>query len=277
MAKQTVNIGAVANDGTGDQLRNAFDKLNDNFDEVYGNNFVTEAMLNDDIVGAAELKVTGNGTAGQILKSDGDGTFSWINNDEGDLTAIVAGTGLDGTDLTGPIPTINIEDGGVGTTQLADDAVTADKIANAVNTLISDNTAKVTNATHTGDVTGATALTIADDIITNAKLGVEYTASVALTSGTNVAVDTALGDVFTMTAGASHTFNFTNVVVGDMKSLEITGSGGSYTSAFGTVNGSACTFNKIGGTYADTAAKQLIQIKWTAINVAWYQISPIAS
>ena len=277
MAKQTVNIGAVANDGTGDQLRNAFDKLNDNFDEVYGNNFVTEAMLNDDIVGAAELKVTGNGTAGQILKSDGDGTFSWINNDEGDLTAIVAGTGLDGTDLSGPIPTINIEDGGVGTTQLADDAVTADKIANAVNTLISDNTAKVTNATHTGDVTGATALTIADDIITNAKLGVEYTASVALTSGTNVAVDTALGDVFTMTAGASHTFNFTNVVVGDMKSLEITGSGGSYTSAFGTVNGSACTFNKIGGTYADTAAKQLIQIKWTAINVAWYQISPIAS
>tara|TARA_R110002049_G_scaffold108857_2_gene257446 strand:+ start:488 stop:1321 length:834 start_codon:yes stop_codon:yes gene_type:complete len=277
MAKQTVNIGAVANDGTGDQLRNAFDKLNDNFDEVYGNNFVTEAMLNDDIVGAAELKVTGNGTAGQILKSDGDGTFSWINNDEGDLTAIVAGTGLDGTDLSGPIPTINIEDGGVGTTQLADDAVTADKIANAVNTLISNNTAKVTNATHTGDVTGATALTIADDIITNAKLGVEYTASVALTSGTNVAVDTALGDVFTMTAGASHTFNFTNVVIGDMKSLEITGSGGSYTSAFGTVNGSACTFNKIGGTYADTAAKQLIQIKWTATNVAWYQISPIAS
>ena len=170
MAKQTVNIGAVANDGTGDQLRNAFDKLNDNFDEVYGNNFVTEAMLNDDIVGAAELKVTGNGTAGQILKSDGDGTFSWINNDEGDLTAIVAGTGLDGTDLSGPIPTINIEDGGVGTTQLADDAVTADKIANAVNTLISDNTAKITNATHTGDVTGATALTIVNDAVTHDKL-----------------------------------------------------------------------------------------------------------
>tara|TARA_R110002153_G_scaffold138776_1_gene289356 strand:- start:1908 stop:2393 length:486 start_codon:yes stop_codon:yes gene_type:complete len=116
-----------------------------------------------------------------------------------------------------------------------------------------------------------------DNIITNAELGVEYTATVALISGSAVAVNTALGDVFTMTAGASHTFNFTNVVVGAMKSLEITGSGGSYTSAFGTVNGSACTFNKIGGTYSDTAAKQLIQIKWTATNVAWYQISPIAS
>ena len=116
-----------------------------------------------------------------------------------------------------------------------------------------------------------------DNIITNAELGVEYTATVPLTSGAAVAVNTALGDVFTMTTGASHTFNFTNVVVGAMKSLEITGSGGSYTSAFGTVNGSACTFNKIGGTYSDTAAKQLIQIKWTATNVAWYQISPIAS
>lgn len=36
MSKQTVNIGVTANDGTGDQLRDAFDKLNDNFDEVYG-------------------------------------------------------------------------------------------------------------------------------------------------------------------------------------------------------------------------------------------------
>ena len=162
MAKQTVNIGTVANDGTGDQLRNAFDKLNDNFNEVYGNNFVTEGMLNSDIV-------------------------------------------------------------------------------------------------------------------TNAKLGAEYTSSSALTSAAAITVDTSLADVFTMTVGHSHTFNFTNVVVGDVKTLEITGSGGSYTSAFGTVNGSACTFNKIGGTYSDTAAKQLIQIKWTATNVAWYQISPIAT
>ncbi len=55
MAKQTVNLGTTANDGTGDPLRSAFDKLNDNFDEVYGNNFVTNAMLNDDIVDHDEL------------------------------------------------------------------------------------------------------------------------------------------------------------------------------------------------------------------------------
>lgn len=35
MAKQIINIGASANDGTGDPLRNAFDKTNDNFNELY--------------------------------------------------------------------------------------------------------------------------------------------------------------------------------------------------------------------------------------------------
>ena len=54
--------------------------------------------------------------------------------------------------------------------EIADDAITADKLANSINTEIAANTAKVTNATHTGDVTGATALTIADDAVTYAKM-----------------------------------------------------------------------------------------------------------
>lgn len=35
MARQTINIGSAPNDGTGDALRVAFDKINDNFLEVY--------------------------------------------------------------------------------------------------------------------------------------------------------------------------------------------------------------------------------------------------
>jgi len=35
MAKQVINIGTSANDGTGDPLRTAFDKVNDNFTELY--------------------------------------------------------------------------------------------------------------------------------------------------------------------------------------------------------------------------------------------------
>ena len=35
MAKQTIQIGTVANDGTGDPLRTAFTKTNENFTELY--------------------------------------------------------------------------------------------------------------------------------------------------------------------------------------------------------------------------------------------------
>ena len=35
MARQNINIGTNANDGTGDPLRTAFDKVNDNFIELY--------------------------------------------------------------------------------------------------------------------------------------------------------------------------------------------------------------------------------------------------
>lgn len=35
MAQQTIDIGAAPNDGTGDPIRDAFDKCNDNFNELY--------------------------------------------------------------------------------------------------------------------------------------------------------------------------------------------------------------------------------------------------
>jgi len=35
MAQQTINIGTIANDNTGDTLRGAGEKINDNFDELY--------------------------------------------------------------------------------------------------------------------------------------------------------------------------------------------------------------------------------------------------
>tara|TARA_R100000353_G_scaffold59012_1_gene46631 strand:- start:98 stop:1558 length:1461 start_codon:yes stop_codon:yes gene_type:complete len=58
----------------------------------------------------------------------------------------------------------------VDTNAIQDDAVTEDKLANSINSAIAANTAKVSNATHTGDVTGSTALTIADEAVTLAKL-----------------------------------------------------------------------------------------------------------
>ena len=72
------------------------------------------------------------------------------------------------TDIT--VASANITDLTIATADIADDAVTADKLANSINTEIAANTAKTTNQTHTGDVTGSVALTIADDAVTTAKI-----------------------------------------------------------------------------------------------------------
>jgi len=45
-------------------------------------------------IDANELNVSGNGTSGQILSSDADGSFTWIDNDTGDVTDVVGGDGL---------------------------------------------------------------------------------------------------------------------------------------------------------------------------------------
>ena len=37
MSQQLINIGTVANDGTGDAIRTSFTKVNQNFTELYGN------------------------------------------------------------------------------------------------------------------------------------------------------------------------------------------------------------------------------------------------
>jgi hypothetical protein len=68
--------------------------------------------------------------------------------------------------------TVAVSDASVTVAKIADDAVTADKLANSINSAIAANTAKVTNATHTGDVTGGAALTIANNAVDIAKLNV---------------------------------------------------------------------------------------------------------
>ena len=65
MAKQVIGIGSAPNDNTGDTLRDAFDKTNDNFNEVYADDFVTtariadgaitNALMADDAIDSAEI------------------------------------------------------------------------------------------------------------------------------------------------------------------------------------------------------------------------------
>jgi hypothetical protein len=131
----------------------------------------------------------------------------------------------------------------------------------------------------TGDVSvSAGAVAIVDDAVDTAKLGVEFTTSSAETSATAMTIDTDSAEVFTWTAGHSATLSFTNVVIGKTKTLEIIGGGGSYTLAFGNINGAAGTFNRIAGEFSDVSStKNLLQIKFISASEAWYTISQIAT
>tara|TARA_B100000945_G_C20410452_1_gene612269 strand:+ start:173 stop:1132 length:960 start_codon:yes stop_codon:yes gene_type:complete len=69
--------------------------------------------------------ITGSdGSADQVLTTNGSGAFSWTDLNEGDLTSIVAGDGLTGSSLTGPIPTLaaNVDD---TTVEISSDAIQA--------------------------------------------------------------------------------------------------------------------------------------------------------
>jgi len=64
MAQQIINIGTIANDNTGDTLRGAGQKINDNFDEVY-----------------AALPLTAPSTWVPVLTDSGGGrTFTYTVN-----------------------------------------------------------------------------------------------------------------------------------------------------------------------------------------------------
>ena len=69
MAQQTISIGTTANDGTGDPLRTAFNKINSNFTELYTSSpFGKQVTITGNQITAnasnADLVLSGSGTGG---------------------------------------------------------------------------------------------------------------------------------------------------------------------------------------------------------------------
>ncbi len=127
MAQQTLNIGSNANDGTGDTLRVAMQKVNENFTEVYSapgitvdtltftGNEISAVRSNDDIV----FKPAGTGAISfPAIRINGNNIEATRSND--DINLLPSGTGsvvfgaikIKGTSLSSDDSTvININDG----------------------------------------------------------------------------------------------------------------------------------------------------------------------
>jgi len=144
MAQQNINIGTSANKGDGDPLRTAFDKINDNFDELY-------------------LKV-GNLETGGVTVTTGDIKGSVFADDSTVLVDGVNGT-INASALSGTFPAID----GSNITNLTIPAQTFASLTGKPTTLagygITDATSN-NNPTFTGAVDFTTATSIDFNTVT---------------------------------------------------------------------------------------------------------------
>ena len=102
MAKQTINLGTGELTGDGESIRSAFDKVNDNFDEVYTRDLNTDAQtlsVNGDVISISG----GNSiTIAPTVSLDGDLTGSVFGDDSALL--------VDGVNnkIVGPVDTASL-------------------------------------------------------------------------------------------------------------------------------------------------------------------------
>jgi hypothetical protein len=162
MAKQTINIGSSANDGSGDPLRTAFDKVNDNFGELYavsgagsGQNIAisgqkiisenTNGNIQLDPNGTGEVQFLSDTTMGDSFKHQmGDGDDFKIYHDGSHSYIVDEGTG-----------NLKIQGSQIDILGGADGAETmATFVDDGAVTLYYDNSAKIATVTAGVDITG---------------------------------------------------------------------------------------------------------------------------
>ena len=180
MAKQVINIGTTANDGTGDPLRSAFDKVNDNFTELYSDDQGDVGS----IIAGADISVdqaTGNVT---VTNTAPDQTVTLTEGANVTITGTYPDFTIASDDVVGAVTSVNGQTGVavLDTADISEDTnlyYTEARVS--ANTSVAANTAK----------TGITTQQAADIVANNAKVsGVE-----SITATSPLAVDASTGDV----------------------------------------------------------------------------------
>ena len=193
MAQQTLNVGSNANDGTGDTLRSAMQKVNTMFTELYlspltggalsfSGNEISATRTNEDLV----FKPSGTGAISFPAIRINDNNIEGTRTNE-NINLLPSGTG-------------SVVFGAVkfrGTTLSSDDSTAI----NINDGLIVDGTLSVSGTANTGTLTAATGstfgnLTLADGSITDSSNAISFGNENLSTTGTiTAATGSALGNL----------------------------------------------------------------------------------
>jgi len=142
MAKQTINIGTIANDGTGSTLRAAGDLVNDNFNEIY-TAIGDGTTLNSDVLTASSTHTLTN-------KS---GNISQWTNDTGYITSFSETNDLTSAVTWANVPDVNITESSV-TQHEAALSITESQISDLQSYITASSTNTLTNKTFNANGTG---------------------------------------------------------------------------------------------------------------------------
>tara|TARA_R100000329_G_scaffold61049_1_gene54558 strand:+ start:317 stop:1279 length:963 start_codon:yes stop_codon:yes gene_type:complete len=288
MAQQTITVGSVANDGTGDFIRDAFVKVNSNFTEIYADNFVTNARMADASVKAVELATTNTATSSEdnfVLSYDhASGGFTWVSQTTPDgglivaneannrvITSSSAGNGnaeanltFDGTSLIaggdGSSGGVTVTDGQIdirtGTGSVAKMKFYCESSNAHAQTLQAQPHSAASSAVLTlPSATGTLVGTGDSDTVTHSMLENRYTAKIDHTGTGNLSIECDDASVFLITGNvATATYTFNDMKQNQVVDLILSGtlSSAAITFAGGTGLGTT-TFNKIGSTDFDTS------------------------
>ena len=137
MAKQNINIGVEGNDATGDSIRDAFDKVNDNFGELYAvfgqGGTIRFTALSDtpDELGANKIPVSNDSGSTLLMKTVEGGSGILIDNTDPTKLTITNSGGAISSDLQ---PTIGGYLNGSGNYTLGNIGPITDQAATDFNT-----------------------------------------------------------------------------------------------------------------------------------------------
>lgn len=253
---------------------------------VDGRDVATDGSKLDGIEAGAQVNTVDsvNGNTGTVVL-DSDDIAEGVTNLYDKTVTLTEG---DNVTITGTYPNFTISSNDVVGEVSSVNAGSGISVDSTTGNVTVTNDAP--NATHTGEVTGATALTITDGVITNAKmaansvdsdqyvdgsidtvhladdsvtyakLGTEFTTTAVVSAST---IDFSTAQIFTKTLTGTTVFTYSNTQIGMVKDLIINADGNSFTLPTGT--------KIIAGT--PTTGINFVQVVVTAAGEYWTSIS----